>query len=128
MDRPRSLGMVRGWVFCVAVGVAGALALAGPHPMGCAQSPASPNPAKVPSSSVAANNQATETTPNGNAAPKKSVIDQAKSDAAELSTLADQLSDELSKINVNVYSLDVLRKTEKIEKLAKKIKGEADAD
>ena len=46
-------------------------------------------------------------------------------DAAQLSKLADQLRDELGKLNVNVLSLDVVEKTQQIEKLAKKIKGEA---
>ena len=36
-------------------------------------------------------------------------------DAAELSALADQLRDELKKMNSNVLSLDVIRKTEKVE-------------
>lgn len=55
---------------------------------------------------------------------KKSAHDKTKTDAAELSALANQLRDELSKMNVNVLSLDVLQKTDEIEKLAKKIQGE----
>jgi hypothetical protein len=52
--------------------------------------------------------------------------EKAKADAAKLLTLADQLRDQLNRMNVNVLSLDVLQKTETIEKLAKKMRGEAD--
>lgn len=55
----------------------------------------------------------------------KSSLDRTKDDAAQLSALADKLRDELNKMNVNVFSLDVLQKTEQVEKLARKIKGEA---
>jgi len=48
-----------------------------------------------------------------------------RAEAAELSALAGQLRDELNKMNFNVLALDVLQKTEKVERLAKKIKGEA---
>ena len=45
-------------------------------------------------------------------------------DAAELSALADKLRDELKKTNVNVLPLPAIQKTQAMEKLAKKIKGE----
>jgi len=57
--------------------------------------------------------------------PKKSKLEKTRTDAAELSALADQLRDELKNMNVNVLPLDVLEKAQKLEKLAKKIKGEA---
>jgi hypothetical protein len=59
---------------------------------------------------------------------KKSNLEKARTDAAELSALADQLRDELKKMNANVLSLDIIRKTEKVEKLARKIKAEANGD
>jgi hypothetical protein len=65
---------------------------------------------------------ATTASPKGD--PKPSPLDQTKADVAELSTVADQLRDELAKMNVNVFSLDVLRKAEKVEQLAKKVKEE----
>lgn len=76
--------------------------------------------------SPAVNCQTPPVIPKPKEEPKKTSREKAKSDAAELSTLADQLRDQLNKINVNVLSLDVIQKTEEIEKLAKQIKGEAD--
>jgi hypothetical protein len=58
----------------------------------------------------------------------KSNLEKARADAAELSALADQLRDAVNKSNANVLSLDIIRKTEKLEKLARKIKGEAIGD
>ena len=88
-----------------------------------AQNPAPLTNAPPPSAAV--NNQAALATPKPKEGAPKSGRDKVKADAAELSTLADQLRDELNKLNVNVFSLDVLQKAEKIEKLAKQIKGEA---
>jgi hypothetical protein len=48
-----------------------------------------------------------------------------KRDAGELADLAKALQEELNKSNENILSLDVIEKAEKIEKLAKKIKGAA---
>ena len=56
---------------------------------------------------------------------KNSNLEKTKADAAELSVLADQIRDELNKMNVNVLPLDVIEKAEKVEQLARKIKGEA---
>ena len=55
----------------------------------------------------------------------KGPLAKTKADVAELSALAEQLRNELQKTNVNVLSLNILQKSEAIEKLAKKIKGEA---
>jgi hypothetical protein len=90
-----------------------------------AQSPVAPKRAEALSPSAASNSQAAPTAPNARA-EKSPPNEKAKADAAELSTLADQLRDQLNKMNVNVLSLDVLQKTEAIEKLAKKMRGEAD--
>jgi hypothetical protein len=51
-------------------------------------------------------------------------FEKSKSDAAELAALAKGLREELDKPNVNVLSLDVINRAEKIEKLAKKIRDE----
>ncbi len=59
--------------------------------------------------------------------PQASSHEIAKADAAELSALADQLRDQLQKMNINVFSLSVEKRTEAIEKLAKKIKDEINA-
>ena len=48
-----------------------------------------------------------------------------KRDAGDLFNLAKALQDELDKSNENVLSLDVVDKADKIEKLAKRIKGTA---
>ena len=47
-----------------------------------------------------------------------------KSDAAELASLAKELREELNKPNVNVASLEIVSRAEKIEKLAKRIRDE----
>jgi len=52
-------------------------------------------------------------------------FEKARHDAAELANLAQALQQELSASNSNVLPLDVIAKAEKIEKLAKKIKGNA---
>ena len=92
-----------------------------------AQNPAPARSEEAAPPSSAINNQPASNTPKSKEEPKKSSPDKRKTDAAELSALADQLRDQLNKTNVNILSLDILQKTEEIEKLAKKIKGEADA-
>ncbi len=47
-----------------------------------------------------------------------------KLDVAELSKLSNQLRDQLQEMNVNVYPLGVVKKTEAIEKLVRKIKAD----
>ena len=51
-------------------------------------------------------------------------FEKSKSDATELATLAKELRAELDKPNVNVLSLEVMNRIEKIQKLAKKIRDE----
>jgi hypothetical protein len=51
-------------------------------------------------------------------------FERSKSDAAELATLAKELRAELDKPNVNVLSLEVMNRIEKIQKLAKRIRDE----
>ncbi|MBZ5669865.1 MAG: hypothetical protein LAO04_09055 [Acidobacteriia bacterium] len=48
-----------------------------------------------------------------------------KDDAAQLASLANELRDELNKTSVDILSVDVIHRAEKIEKLARKIKQEA---
>jgi len=55
----------------------------------------------------------------------KANFEKMKRDAGELADLAKALQDELNKSNENILSLDIVDKAEKIEKLAKKIKGTA---
>jgi hypothetical protein len=55
----------------------------------------------------------------------KSRFEKMKQDADDLAALAKSLQEELDKSNENVFSLHVVEKAEKIEKLARKIKGEA---
>jgi hypothetical protein len=55
----------------------------------------------------------------------KANFEKMKRDAGELAGLAKALQDELNKSNENILSLDVVEKAEKIEKLARKIKGTA---
>jgi hypothetical protein len=92
-----------------------------------AQNPAAPKSGEALSAPAPVNAQAAPPNANANPDARKSPLEQTRSDAAELSALAEQLRDELNKMNVNVLSLDVLAKTEKLEKLAKKIKDESNA-
>ena len=55
----------------------------------------------------------------------KSNFEKTKDNASELADMAIGLRDELNKTNVNILSVDVIHRAEKIEKLAKKIKEEA---
>jgi hypothetical protein len=55
----------------------------------------------------------------------KSRFEKMKQDADDLAALAKSLQEALEKSNQNVFSLQVVEKAEKIEKLARKIKGEA---
>ena len=55
----------------------------------------------------------------------KANFEKMKRDAGELADLAKALQDELNKSNENILSLDIVEKADKIEKLARKIKGTA---
>jgi hypothetical protein len=55
----------------------------------------------------------------------KANFEKMKRDAGELADLAKALQEELNKSNENILSLDVVEKADKIEKLARKIKGTA---
>jgi len=55
----------------------------------------------------------------------KANFEKMKHDARELAELAQGLEDELDKSNENILSLNVVDKADKIEKLARKIKGTA---
>jgi hypothetical protein len=125
MNRTRLLLKLRGFLFLFGAGVVAASVLMMPGPVRSAQDPApAKNTAALPSPSPV-NDQAALISTGEKGEPNKSKLDKTKADAAELSALADQLRDELNKMNVNVFSLDVIQKTQEVEKLAKKIKGEA---
>jgi hypothetical protein len=102
----------------------GALILLSVAPVSVAQNPAVPKTGEPVSLSPAANAQAAVTAPKQEPL-KSSPGEQAKADVAELSDLADQLRDQLHRTDINILSLNIIQKTEAIEKLAKKIKGEA---
>jgi ssRNA-specific RNase YbeY (16S rRNA maturation enzyme) len=125
MIRTRPLLTFRRLILPLGAGVAAALVLLTTLSLRSAQNPAPAKNGEVLSPPAAVNNQAALIAPKQNEEPKKSNLERTRTDAAELSALADQLRDELKKTNVNVLPLDVLEKTEKLEKLAKKIKGEA---
>lgn len=106
-----------GWVLA-------ALILLSAAPLGTAQSPTGPKNEDAASPSPTANAQAAVVTAKQETL-KSSPGERAKADAAELSDLADQLREQLHKTDINILSLNIIQKTEAIEKLAKKIKGEA---
>ena len=55
----------------------------------------------------------------------KANFEKMKRDAGELADLAKALQQELNKSNENILSLGIVEKADKIEKLARKIKGAA---
>jgi hypothetical protein len=55
----------------------------------------------------------------------KSNFEKMKRDAGELADLAKALKEELNRSNENILSLDIVDKADKIEKLARRIKGTA---
>jgi len=93
-------------------------------PLSIAQNPALPKTRENVSPPPAASAQAAVTAPKQESL-KSSPGEKAKADAVELSDLADQLRDQLHRTDINILSLNIIQKTEAIEKLAKKIKGEA---
>jgi len=105
--------------------VVAALVLLAGISVGSAQNPGPPKSGEVLAPPSAGKDQAALITPMEKEEPKKSNLERTRTDAAELSALADQLRDELKKMNVNVLPLDVIEKTQRLEKLARKIKGEA---
>ncbi len=128
MIRSHPLHKLSGLLLPLGAGVVAVLVLLATSPMRSAQNLAPPNNGGVSSPPAAANNEAALITPKQKEEPKKSNLEKTRTDAAELSALADQLRDELNKMNVHILPLDVIQKTEKLEKLAKKIKGEANED
>ena len=107
-----------GWVIAASI----LLSLA---PTSIARNPALPKTGQPEPAPPPENAQVAATTPK-QAPLRSSPGEKAKADAAELSNLADQLRDELHRTDINILSLNIIQKTEAIEKLAKKIKGEAD--
>ena len=125
MNRTRLLPKLRGFLFLLGAGVVAASVLMMPGPVRSAQDPAPAKNAEALPSPSPVHDQAALISIREKGEPNKSKLNKTKADAAELSALADQLRDELNKMNVNVFSLDVIQKTQEVEKLAKKIKGEA---
>jgi hypothetical protein len=125
MTRACPLLWFRGFVLSLGVGVLAALVLLTTISVGSAQNPAPPKNGEVLTPPAAVKNEAALATPKPSGEPKNSNLEKTKADAAELSALADQLRDQLKKMNANVLSLDIIDKTQKLEKLAKKIKEEA---
>ncbi|HEV2499265.1 MAG TPA: hypothetical protein VGY31_06775 [Terriglobia bacterium] len=71
------------------------------------------------------NNKSTITQKQQDAIIKEN-LKKAKKDAEKLSALADSLKKEIQSSNPNVMSIDIVSKTNQIEKLAKKIKEESE--
>jgi hypothetical protein len=110
------------------VGVVAVWVLLATVPVVSGQNPASPPTGEAVSPPAAANDQAARTTPKQQGEPKESNLEKTRTEAAELSALADQLRDELNRITFDIFSLGIIEKTEKVEKLAKKIKGQANGN
>jgi len=121
----RFLKKFRELILPLCLGGTTALILLTAVPMRSGQNPPPPTNVEIPATPPAVNDQAALISPQQKEEPKKTHREKSKADAAELSALADKLSAELNKMNINVLSLDVIQKTKEIEELAKKIKGEA---
>jgi hypothetical protein len=70
-------------------------------------------------------NPSPELTPKQKRELMKSNFEKMRNDAAQLASMANELRDELNKTSVDILSVDVIHRAEKIEKLARKIKEEA---
>ncbi len=70
-------------------------------------------------------NESPETSPKHQRDLLRYKFEKMKEDADELAELAKSLQEDLNESNENVLSVEVLQKSEKIEKLAKKIKSAA---
>jgi hypothetical protein len=125
MFRARPLHKLRGYIIPIGLGVGAALVLLAALPVRSAQEPSAHPDGEVLSPPAAVKDRAALTPPDQKGDPKESNLEKTKTEAAELSTLADQVRNELNKMTVDVFSLDIVEKTEKIEKLAKKIKDNA---
>jgi hypothetical protein len=125
MFRVHPLHEFRGHTISLGVAVITAWVLLATVPMASGQNPAPPPNGEALSSPNSANVRTVENTSKQEGEPTASNLEKTRTDAAELSALADQLRDELNKMTFDVFALDILQKTEKVEKLAKKIKGQA---
>jgi len=72
----------------------------------------------------AANGSPLPPTAGQNSSLMKARLEKSKNDAAEMATLAKELRKELNEPNANALSLEVVNLANRIEKLAKKIRGE----
>jgi hypothetical protein len=108
----------------VLIGIVLTLALATFAAFCAAQVSGTASDGKPAQSSVADGNGQPARAPDS---PGKSKRDSAIADAAELVSIADQLRDELKKTDVHVLPFKAIEKTQSMEKLAKKIKGESGA-
>jgi hypothetical protein len=79
----------------------------------------------LPQKAAEEKNPGPELTPKQKREVMKSNFEKMKNDAAELASMANELRDELDKTSVDILSIDVIHRAEKIEKLARKIKEEA---
>lgn len=128
MTRARPLAAFHRFILPLSVGVVAVCVFLATVPLRGGQNPSPPSNGEALLPSPAVTNQAALVSSKQQGQPKKSKLEKTKTDAAKLSALADQLRDELKKMNANVLSLDVIQKTEEVEKLAKKIRGEANED
>lgn len=108
------------FLICLFMGSAAALS---------APPPSAPGPSQASSTTFGISPQNPEPSPGISHKQRRELIkanfEKMKHDADELAALAKNLQEELNKSNENVLSLEIVDKAEKIEKLAKKIKGVA---
>jgi hypothetical protein len=127
MIESHPLHKLRGFMLRLGAAVATALVLLTSGSSRGGQNAAPPSRRAVSSAPAAMTKDAALTAPQQKKEPENSNLEKTRSDAAELSALANQLRDDLNNMTIDVFPVDVIQKTDKVEKLAKKIKGEANA-
>src|SRR5579862_8293200 len=125
MDPVKSFLRLHGNPHPIRTGAVAALILFFVLAVRSAQTPAHSNGGEVSPPASAAKDQPAPSLPSQTGGGKKAGLDKTKADVEQLSALADQLRDQLDKLNPNVLSIGILEKTQTIEKLARQIREEA---
>lgn len=116
-----------GVLILLLTGSLGAVAAGSPGQFSASPNPMHQNPRPALPETVEPPTDLPPLSPSANAKRQrdltKSNYEKLKQEADELSDLAKSLQDDLSNSNADVLSLKVVQKAEKIEKLAKKIRG-----
>jgi len=113
------------WLWLLVCGAVSSQALQA-HPSLPSEDTTKPTPAAAPQDvNPVPQDSGPQLTPKQRREIQKTNFEKTKQDTDDLAALVKALQEDLDKSNEHVFSLRILEKTEKIEKLAKKIKDEA---